>query len=645
MAISIDWGTKIISIPKNYLTLVQSSPVEIYDLPLNQFRLDLKAEEASLAGMPFLKTHKHNTEVLLGGIVYARVIEIINGYTITFEDGSYAVNLTGANSNVGDKINFNLVSVRSANSAGLISNQAIEFSSFNGEVTIDAINGSSGTIFPKGTPQSPVNNIPDAVLIAELRGLTSLKFIGNYTLDTGDIVDGYTILGDNPNKSLLTFNTGASTVGIDVFNCSVQGVFDNAATFEDCRLLDISFVEGYAFKCVMSGTFICSGTGQTAFYDCFDGIAENGTSPIIDCGGSGRNISIKNYHGDITIKNKTGLDDVEISSNSGGNVTIESTVTNGLVRLTGSMKVIDESTSLAVIDISQVSFPELSQYQAFEADSVHIDPTTSNTGIKFPTGTRQRPVNNDSDAQLIADEYSIYNLQVRSATTIVGTHTGMKFYGRSPRTTQLTIDPTATLFGCEFQSMLLSGDLGTNGSAYFTTVAMKNLTGIFGHAENCIFREGTIGIFANGLLMANKCAAVSAGNPGVDIPIIDCNVTGRIAFREFSGEVLITNKSAGNNCSLALAGARVTLDSTITSGTWRVFGKGILIDNTTGSAVVDTTELIEDITWLDAEKDQIRDALGVNGLKTNATGGQLQSNSAFSENASINSQQANLKIV
>ena len=116
MAITIDWATKIINVPKAYTTLVQTLPTEIRDLPLNQFRVDLKDLEDDAEGMTFIDTHAHNTEVSLGGIVYARIIEIINGYTITFEDGQYAVNLTGANSNVGDNINVNQVSVRSANS-------------------------------------------------------------------------------------------------------------------------------------------------------------------------------------------------------------------------------------------------------------------------------------------------------------------------------------------------------------------------------------------------------------------------------------------------------------------------------------------------------------------------------------------------
>jgi len=70
--------------------------------------------------MAFPDTHKHNTEVTLAGMTLARTVEIINGYTITFEDGQYAVNLTGANNNIADALNVNQVSVRSANTAGLV---------------------------------------------------------------------------------------------------------------------------------------------------------------------------------------------------------------------------------------------------------------------------------------------------------------------------------------------------------------------------------------------------------------------------------------------------------------------------------------------------------------------------------------------
>jgi hypothetical protein len=474
-----------------------------------------------------------------------------------------------------------------------LNSQDIQYSSFQGGVYVDELSANTGTLFPNGTPRQPVNNVVDAKSIADSNGFNKLVFVGDFTFTTGDDVRNFVLEGENPNKTLLTFDTGALTQGIDVFNSSVQGIFDDEATFEDCRLYDISMVEGYAYKCVLAGLFLVSGNSQTGFYNCWDGITVNGIYPIIDCGGAGRNIGIKNFHGDIKLVNKTGIEDIEININSGGTVYLDSTINNGLIRLTGSLKVIDETVAPAIVDISEVAFPDLQQYSAFVNNSVWLDPNSSNTGTKFPIGTIEKPVNNDSDAELIALKFNLYNITARDAVTITSTHTGIKFFGRSPRTTQVTIDPSATLNGCEFEDMLLTGDLGGNGSAYYTKVAMKDLTGIFGHAENCIFREGTITIFAGGLLMANKCASVSAVNPSTDIPIINCNGTGRIAFRNFQGEVIIQNKTGGNDCSLSLNGAKITLDSTITFGNWRIFGNGSVVDNSGGTAVVDLSGLVD----------------------------------------------------
>ncbi len=117
MALTISWGSKTINVPQSYLELVSGVH---YKMDVDLFRLDLKDLEDGEEGMPHLDTHIHNTEVVLGGITYARFIEITNGYTVTFEDGAYYVDLYGANNNILDAINHNQVSVRSSNSAGLI---------------------------------------------------------------------------------------------------------------------------------------------------------------------------------------------------------------------------------------------------------------------------------------------------------------------------------------------------------------------------------------------------------------------------------------------------------------------------------------------------------------------------------------------
>jgi len=120
MAISIDWATQVITVPKADTSLVDIGPPEIRSLDVNQFRKDLNALQAGEEGMPEPTTHVHVAPLTVGGVTLARSVEIINGYTVTFEDGSYAVNLIGANNNIGDVANLNTVSIRSANTAGLV---------------------------------------------------------------------------------------------------------------------------------------------------------------------------------------------------------------------------------------------------------------------------------------------------------------------------------------------------------------------------------------------------------------------------------------------------------------------------------------------------------------------------------------------
>jgi len=115
--ISINWTTKVISVPQADLTYVSPG---VYSLDVEAFRLLLKDIEDSGDGMAFPDTHRRNAPVTLSGTAYAQTFEIINGYTVTFEDGSYRVRVVGGNHNVADVMNANSVSVEVGNSAGLI---------------------------------------------------------------------------------------------------------------------------------------------------------------------------------------------------------------------------------------------------------------------------------------------------------------------------------------------------------------------------------------------------------------------------------------------------------------------------------------------------------------------------------------------
>jgi hypothetical protein len=125
MALSLDPATKVISVPQADLTFVSGT---LYTLDSNQFRKDVMALLASENYIWMDDAFSHNTEVTVAGITYARTLEFINGYSITFEDtgAAYTVRIEGSNNNIFDVENGILnptdkVTVISTNSAGLIS--------------------------------------------------------------------------------------------------------------------------------------------------------------------------------------------------------------------------------------------------------------------------------------------------------------------------------------------------------------------------------------------------------------------------------------------------------------------------------------------------------------------------------------------
>jgi len=201
MAITVDWETKIINVPRADLTLIQSNPKEIREMDVDWFRLELKALEESEEGMPFLDTHRHNTTVELGGLTLARVVEIINGYTVTFEDGQYAVNLVGANNNVADVANVNQVSVRSSNSAGMIVVEGGELPSGIEEDIADAV---WSRVIIGGITATQMLQVIGAALAGKLSGAgTSLVKIRDLE-DTKDLISA--AVDSNGNRLTVTIS-------------------------------------------------------------------------------------------------------------------------------------------------------------------------------------------------------------------------------------------------------------------------------------------------------------------------------------------------------------------------------------------------------------------------------------------------------
>jgi hypothetical protein len=374
VAITVDWPTKVISVPKADMTLVQSTPIEIRQLNLNTFRLALKDLEDDVDGMVWERTHKHNTSVTLGGVVYARTIEIINGYTVTFEDGQYAVNLVGANSNVGDVVNVNQVSVRTANSAGLQDLSTLLSAAYQGEVCVDISSPNSGTDVPVGTRSTPVNNLADAKAIADIESLHQIRILSSMTIANVDFSEGYRFVTDSPALVQLTIDPSANVRGCDFEFCFVQGTLDGNNIYRQCVIGDINFTSGFVFQCSLNGTITLEPGALLGVLQCFSNTLAGQSNPKIDFNGSGQ-LWLREYAGVIELLNHTDTNadgDVCIDMASGV-VIVQPSCTAGFMPIRGIARVDDFSTGTCDVR-------DLTVNQSIENNSTSLN--TINQGVQ-----------------------------------------------------------------------------------------------------------------------------------------------------------------------------------------------------------------------------------------------------------------------
>lgn len=347
----VDWPARIIKVFQPDMVLVDPGPPrEIYQLDTDWFRLKLRELEANENGGAYLYTHDHNTTVEVSGAILARVVEIINGYQVEFEDGQYAVNLVGSNNNISDVSVVNQVSIRPSNSAGLQDLNSLQAASFLGYVALKPSSLFSGTIFPVGTRGFPVNNVADAIVIATDRGIQNISIMESMTLSSGDWQDGINFVGDNAAAVLLTVDTTAEVSNCEFRNLTLQGVLDGNNVVRDCNVLDLEYVAGILHQCSLNGTIVIAPGTQASIFDCYSNVAGGGPGQYahIDAGGSG-SLALRNYSGGLHLANVTGSGDISMDFLS-GRLVAENTCTAGDAYARGICNVTDDSNGMTLHD-------------------------------------------------------------------------------------------------------------------------------------------------------------------------------------------------------------------------------------------------------------------------------------------------------
>lgn len=601
--ISINPLTYVIYVPKADLTLIQASP-EVRELNVNSFRMWLKDyEDDPDYGIYLYKTHNHNTEVQLAGLTYARIIEILSPYTVEFENGSYTVNCVGANHNISDVKVPNSVSLIVNNAAGLISNAQIEYASFNGAVTLDPNSSFSGTLYPVGTPQMPVNNMEDALLIANVRGFTKLFLKDDLVLDDLYNLDGFRIEGLSSEVE-LNINSIASVNDLSVSNLTLaSSTLDGGVEVKNCVVRDITYLNGTVESCGLAGTISLGGNRKSVINNCYT--VDMDDPPIIDMGGSGNDIAMPNYSGLATIRNLSSASNEIGIGLTAGSVTLDSTISAGLVIISGIGMIIDNSTGTAMVNtdglinksqISQAVWDEpISDHltvgttglsvgiQQFNGQ-VTIDVISGQTGTTFPIGTDRVPVNNIPDAVSIAATRGINRFNViGSLTASGGPFTGYHISGENVQDTLITASDLDCQ-GVTFENCKITGNFIND--SYITTLGcvLEDVTDIEITAWNTSF-GGFVRLIdgSQGKSVFYNCFD---DIPGIGIPDIRVNTCLNLGIWNFNGGIRLSNiTQAATVVSLMIAQGRLWVDDTCVAGDIIVKGLADLRGETNGTTI------------------------------------------------------------
>lgn len=264
------------------------------------------------------------------------------------------------------------VLITASSSATLQELENIQYSSFEGAVHVATTSGFSGTDFPTGTPQQPVNNLIDALTIASERGLTALHIMGDITLNGGLDYTGFIIKGNGIYRSTIDLSSSAILDGVEFFDCTLTGVLDSSTECHNVLIGSLSIGGDFIGEnCILQGPITFTGTNSDSvhFFECFGNIPGQ-TAPSIDMGGGRQGLGIRGYNGGVDISNKTGSAEVSVGMNS-GQVTLENTVTAGNITISGVGKLTDNSVG-ATVNKEIIQASDIVLIKQMEAGNVTI---------------------------------------------------------------------------------------------------------------------------------------------------------------------------------------------------------------------------------------------------------------------------------
>jgi hypothetical protein len=225
----------------------------------------------------------------------------------------------------------------------------IEQNSFLGHVTLDVNNGVAGTLYPIGTPTSPVNNLEDAKIIAAYRGFKRINLQSNLTITTGQNINELHFVSDNWIE--ITIEPGVATQNTNFEKLSVYGEFDGFwNVLEDCWVYDITnfcgWLRGGSFVNVSLAPYTVESNGQSFFDEVVPMFPDEYSTIICNTDTA---VAISSHTGKLDIKSMTDGTIIEIGFRT-GKLRVDNSNIGGILKLRGVCELENTSTGVTIDD-------------------------------------------------------------------------------------------------------------------------------------------------------------------------------------------------------------------------------------------------------------------------------------------------------
>jgi len=214
------------------------------------------------------------------------------------------------------------------------------------------------------------------------------------------------------------------------------------------------------------------------------------------------------------------------------------------------------------------------QYASY-GGRVSMDVTTLQTGINYPSGNVEHPVNNFADTILIANSKGFTDIEVREPATLnTGDFSGFHIYGKSHVNTALTVASPANVANITLTKFHLSGVL--DGGTEVSECVIGDILYFNGHIH-----DSSLG----GILTLDGAAESFISNctrlEDETMPVINFNNgDNHLVLSNYTGMIEFINMSApGTNALCGVNQGIIILDSaTCIAGTVSCIGIGFLKD-------------------------------------------------------------------